>query len=261
MRERRRRAMRFGSGGMGRNCVDDRALRVIEMSEWKLMLWTLLVKPVNRMARFTSLNALAVRHLFKVCVAGTCHDHYWDETSFAMRRAIRAYVQDGDRVLDLGTGHLGLLAVYCAKIRDVKLQAVDITPEFVQNAECVARASGAVAIDFRRSDWFSNVSGTFDVIFSNVPYVPTGAGLQRKPREAFREVWDGGEDGCMHARTILHQVCPFLSDGGRLLLGTNGLYVDRSTMNDLISQVGGLRLEEVLGSRWLPSKIYVVSRP
>ncbi len=230
------------------------------MEGWKLTLWTLLAKCANRMARFTNLNSLAVRSLFHVSLAGACHDHYWDETSLVMRKAIRAYVQDGDRVLDLGTGHLGLLAIYCAKIRNVQIQAVDITPEFVQNAEAVAEASGAHKIDFRRSDWFSNVSGTFDVVFSNVPYVPTGAGLQRKPGRAFREVRDGGEDGCMHARTILHQVRAFLSDRGRLLLGTNGLYVGISAMTDLIGQVGGLRLEAVVSSPWLPSNVYVVSR-
>ena len=44
--------------------------------------------------------------------------------------------------------------------------AVDVNEEYVENAQLIAAASYAPAIEFRQSDWFSNVDGVFDLIFS-----------------------------------------------------------------------------------------------
>jgi methylase of polypeptide subunit release factors len=195
---------------------------------------------------------------FQVDAISLVHDHIWDCTSFVLRKGIRRYCRDGDRVLDLGTGHLGLLAVYCRRTRQVEMVAVDVNKDFVENARLVAQASFAPAIDFRQSDWFSNVDGTFDLIFGNVPYIPSDRGLSDHPDHEFPEIWDGGNDGLSHERTILRQVPAFLRPQGILMLGIDTLYIPRAATLDLIDASRELTLREVIPSWISPSEIYVI---
>lgn len=212
-----------------------------------------------RRASQTLRSSEACTHwLFGVNVTSRVHHDLWDATTIVLRTAIRQYVHDGSRVLELGTGHIGVLAVYCASIAQSQVTAVDINQRFLENAARVAQASGAHHIRFLRSDWFSDVSERFDVIFSNLPYVPTTAGEGRKDATEFREVWDGGEDGLMHARTILNQAAGFLTDTGRLLLGLNTVYVPRNATLAVIEQAPGLELDTIVTSRWSPGEVYVL---
>ncbi len=149
------------------------------MKTAELELWPGVLRLIEGMFRLRWLRLAMAGWHFQVDAVSLVHDHIWDGTSFVLRKGIRRYAHDGDRVLDLGTGHLGLLAVYCARTHQVEMVAVDVNKEFVENAMIVAKASFAPPIDFRQSDWFSKVDGTFDLIFGNVPYIPTEHGLPR----------------------------------------------------------------------------------
>ncbi len=123
-------------------------------------------------------------------------------------------MKDGHRVLELGTGHIGVLAIYCSSIRKIQMVAVDINESFIENAKLVASASDAEGIEFRQSDWFSKVNGKFDIIFSNVPYIPTDIGMRIQTLTKYKEVWDGGPDGGNEIRRILKDVPNFLAGEG-----------------------------------------------
>jgi methylase of polypeptide subunit release factors len=198
--------------------------------------------------------------LFHVKVVSRYHDHVLDETTLALRAALRKYLRDGDRVLDVGTGDLGCVAVYCSNLRRVEVLGVDVNEAYVRNARRVADASGKKEVRFRCSDWFSNVEGLFDIICSNVPYVPTAEGLTRKDKSRNREVWDGGPDGCRHAIHVLKKTKNHLSEGGRLLLGLNGIYVSGRADLSRTGETYGLQLESVLASAWTPAVVYVFRR-
>jgi methylase of polypeptide subunit release factors len=213
---------------------------------------------IRRASQTLRSSALATGWLFRAKVKGRVHHDLWDATTLVLRTAIRRYVQDGHRVLDLGTGHIGVLAIYCASVRRVKVTAVDINQHFIENAERVATASTAQGIKFFRSNWFSDISGRFDIIVSNIPYVPTSQGEGRKDVTEFREVWDGGNDGLAHAKTILNEAAGFLNDRGRLLLGLNARYVPRSATLAVIQEAPGLELEDIVTSRWSPGEVYVI---
>jgi methylase of polypeptide subunit release factors len=195
---------------------------------------------------------------FRVDAVSLVHDHIWDGTSFVLRKGIRRYARDGDRVLDLGTGHIGLLAVYCACTESVEMVAVDVNREFVDNAMLVAKASFAPPIDFRQSDWFSNVDGTFDLIFGNVPYIPTDRGSSSHYAQEYPEIWNGGNDGLAHERTILGQVARFLRPKGLLMLGIDTVYIPRVATLALIEASRDLDLREIIPSWISPSEIYVI---
>ena len=222
------------------------------MTTEKLGLW------VSHLALTRGMRlALAGWH-FGVDAVSVLHDHIWDGTSLILRKGIRRYAHDGQRVLDLGTGHLGLLAIYCAVTHQVKLVAVDVSEEFVENARLVASASHASFIDFRQSDLFSNVDGTFDLIVANVPYIPTEIGnVFQKPHE-YPEIWDGGRDGLDHERQVIANVARFLNREGILLLGIDTFYVPRSTTLSLVRNSGNLELREIIESWISRSEVYVI---
>ena len=73
---------------------------------------------------------------------------------------------------------------------------------------------------FERSDLFDNVSGIYDVIVSNPPYIPTEviAGLMPEVRDFEpMEALDGKEDGLYFYRRIVAECADYLAPGGWLL--------------------------------------------
>jgi len=231
------------------------------MQPVRRVIWSRTARHLKQFPLSVHVGVVAAKLMFHVNVVSKIHNHLWDETTLAMRRAIRRYVKDSDRVLDLGTGHIGCLAVYCASIRDVEIIGVDINEAYVENARAVAVASGRPHIRFCCSNWLSNVEGSFDVIFSNVPYVPTQEGLRRKDPERDREIWDGGEDGCEHARRVLVEGSKRLRPNGVLLLGVNSIYVPRSAHLSPLGTACGLIFEGTVGAPWSPSDVYVFRAP
>lgn len=122
------------------------------------------------------------------------------------------------RILDLGTGSGCLL---CALLRELPRASglgVDISPGAVavarENAEALGLADRA---EFFVSDWFENVTGAFDVIIVNAPYIPAGdkPGLivdvsEFEPSGALF----AGDDGLDAYRRIFGQIGNFLTPTG-----------------------------------------------
>jgi methylase of polypeptide subunit release factors len=201
--------------------------------------------------------ALAGWH-FYVDAVSLVHDHIWDGTSLLLRKGIRRYTWHGQRVLDMGTGHVGLLAIFCTRFHQVEMVAVDVNENFVENARRVAFASECPNIDFRQSDWFCDVNGTFDVIVCNCPYVPTEIGATGSASAEHPEIWDGGQDGLTHIRKILSDAGRFLNPDGLLLLGVDTFYVPRSATLGILERSPELELRKIVRSWISTSEIYVI---
>lgn len=229
------------------------------MIDLKLHMWAATVKALRSAPGSVALSCYLARRIFRVNIVNREHDHLWDETTLIMHKALRTRVKDGQRILDLGTGQIGVLALYCAGLADVDVLGVDINESYVANARRTAEASGRAGVRFVTGDWFSNVDGRYDLIISNIPYIPTCVGIARKDPCRDREVWDGGDDGCAHARIILAQVRDYLLPGGRLLMGANSLYVPKRTVEGLLRGAGGLDLVDIVRSVYTPSCVYVIS--
>jgi methylase of polypeptide subunit release factors len=219
---------------------------------------TLLKRALRAASRPLRSSRRVTRLLFGVNATSRLHPDLWDLTTLVLKKALDELLQDGDRVLELGTGHIGVLGIHCAKLRRVDLTAVDVSSAFIDNARSVARASHAPSIDFRTSDWFSAVDGRFDLVFVNLPYVPTATGLAWGASSTHAQTWDGGADGCDTARSVLSQAGPHLSERGRLLLGVNRVYVSRAKMLEVLAMFQAFALERVVTSRVSPGEVYVV---
>lgn len=75
------------------------------------------------------------------------------------------------RIIDLGTG-TGAIALALAKEnKRWQVEAVDVMPKAVALAKKNAVTNDLQRVKFYQSSWFDNVSGRFDLIVSNPPYI------------------------------------------------------------------------------------------
>lgn len=141
------------------------------------------------------------------------------DTEILVEQAIATINDSGyNSVLDIGTGS-GAIAVSIAKYTNADVTAVDIS----KDALCVAEKNAAlnnVNVKFINSDLFENVSGKFDVIVSNPPYIETHIidtlESQVKDYEPHLAL-DGGEDGLYFYRKIVQNCHKFLNPNGYLM--------------------------------------------
>ena len=125
------------------------------------------------------------------------------------------------RVLELCTGS-GCIAAACAlTFPDSAVVATDISPPALSVAERNMRRFGLRRrVDLREGDLFADVSGRFDLVIANPPYVPIGVyeSLPREYRHEPRLALTDGANGLEIARRILGSVAEYLTDDGLLAL-------------------------------------------
>ena len=121
------------------------------------------------------------------------------EDSFLLLRAALREVRPDDRVLEVGTGSgyiaAGLLG------RAARVVATDINP----HAAASARARGVEVV---RTDLAAGISGPFDLILFNPPYLPTA------PEERIDDWLEYALDGGPTGRAVIER---FIADAGRVL--------------------------------------------
>ena len=125
-------------------------------------------------------------------------------------------------ILDMCTGS-GCIAVSLAilgkkKGRDLNAYAADISEEAVLVARKNAEANGA-DVSFIQGDLFENVTGEFDIIVSNPPYIRTGDIEELdvtvrgyEPKQAL----DGDKDGLKFYRKITEDSLKHIKNKGLL---------------------------------------------
>lgn len=126
------------------------------------------------------------------------------------------------RVLDLGTGSGCILLSLLAESPNATGLGVDLSPRALTVAAHNAASLGlAGRVAWAAGSWFAPVSGVFDLIVSNPPYIAADemAGLAPEVRlhEPAMALTDGA-DGLSAYRAILSGVGAHLAPGGKLLL-------------------------------------------
>ncbi len=125
------------------------------------------------------------------------------------------------RLLDLGTGSGCLLLALLSELRQATGVGVDIAPAALkiaaENAESLGLADRA---EFRKGDWTRGLSGPFDVILSNPPYIARDE-IEHLAAEVLCDpirALDGGPDGLDAYRRILAEAPALLAPGGLMAL-------------------------------------------
>jgi len=120
------------------------------------------------------------------------------------------------RVLDLGTGPGTLLLAALAQWPEARGLGIDASETALgyarRNAERLGLADRA---EFRLGDWSEDLSGAFDLILCNPPYVETRADLPRDVSEwEPAEALFAGADGLDDYRRLAPRLGPLLAPGG-----------------------------------------------
>lgn len=141
------------------------------------------------------------------------------DTEILVEEAMR-YLHDGMRILDLCTGSGCILLSLLHYSNDCEGVGVDISQEALKVAAQNAELLGIKA-DFLKSDLYEKVTGKFDLLVSNPPYIerkviPT---LMEEVREYDPYIaLDGGEDGLDFYRRIIGGAQDYLKRGGQILM-------------------------------------------
>jgi len=146
-------------------------------------------------------------------------------------------VRDGERILEIGCGS-GVVSIHCAR-NGCLVTSGDVNPRAVELTRKNAADNG-VDINVVETDVYSDISGRFDTILFNLPYLPVDEeGLLAKS-------WSGGPDGLGPLPELLEGAPEHLLEGGRVVVVISSL-MDTQALWDLldgydVTNIGELKL-------------------
>lgn len=132
------------------------------------------------------------------------------EDSWLLAKAVKSYSK-GKRVLDMGSGS-GIQATTAKNSGALEVLAADINPESVRKVNSL----GVKAV---KSNLFSNLSGKYDLIIFNPPYLPE----EKREDKGTRIVTTGGKKGDETILRFLKYAKRFLAPKGKILLLVSSL--------------------------------------
>ena len=146
-------------------------------------------------------------------------------------------VRPGERVLEIGCGS-GVVSLHCSA-EGCDVTAGDVNPEAVKLSRKNFEANGLEA-RVLETDVYSSISGIFDTIVFNLPYLPV------EEEGLLAKAWSGGEDGLGPLPELLEGAPEHLSPGGRIVIVVSSL-MDGSALSDLLKDynvktIGELKL-------------------
>jgi release factor glutamine methyltransferase len=164
------------------------------------------------------------------------------------------------KVLDLGTGTACLLVAFLKEFPNARGLGVDTSTETRTCAfRNVARHGLAGRCEIRSGDWDKAVTGPYDLVLSNPPYIRTAdlAGLE--PEVAYEPVLalDGGPDGLSAYRALAPALARLLSPSGYAFLEIGA---GRSTEVRAILTTCGFTLNKVAPDLAGIPRVLVVKR-
>lgn len=215
-----------------------------------------------------TLDALIARRQAREPVAviiGTCEFWSLDFTvsadvliprpdSETIVEAALAAAEDGNKagdgalsILDLGTGSGCLLLALLSELPLAGGLGVDISEAALSVAASNARNLGLEGrAEFELSDWGDGVSGRFDIILANPPYIADGEFAALEPEVARFEprlALSGGADGLDCYRLLAPRLGPLLAPGGRAFVEIGAAQADAVAA---LLKAGGLEVRQVL---------------
>ena len=123
-----------------------------------------------------------------------------------------------NNMLEIGCG-TGIVSISVDLETKIDVTAVDMSKRAIENSIINKEKLGS-GIKIMKSDLFSNIKESFDLIYSNPPYIKSDEieKLQVEVRKHEpRLALDGGEDGLHFYRKIIEKAPKYLNDRGYLV--------------------------------------------
>lgn len=211
--------------------------RLLAAHAWRMSVEELVLYG-NETRDATRLDALVARRLTAEPISHILGEkHFWrdvfavtadvltpradSETMIEVLLRLRPQRQASLRILDLGTGSGCLMLSALREYSQATGVAVDQSPAALAIAQ---RNAAALQLEnrvaFLCSNWCSKLTGAFDVVLANPPYIPSPeiAALDADVRDFEpHAALDGGGDGLDCYRSILQQLPVHLNPGALVL--------------------------------------------
>ena len=159
------------------------------------------------------------------------------DTEILVEEVMR-YVHDGMHILDMCTGSGCILLSLLKYSNDCEGTGCDISEPALKVAEENAKELSLNA-SFVQSNLFENISGKYEFIVSNPPYIPTGVipTLMEEVRDHEPvSALDGREDGLYFYREIVEKAGEYLYPGGMLFFEIG--YDQTEKVSSLMQEAG-----------------------
>lgn len=151
------------------------------------------------------------------------------------------------RLVDLGTGSGCLLLTLLHELPQARGLGIDRAPGAVETAAANAAALGLEGrAEFRTGDWLDGITGEFDVVLSNPPYIASAEIATLAPEVRIHDplaALDGGPDGLDAYRALLPQAAARLAPGGLCAVEIGH---DQATAVAALMQAAGFAVEPVV---------------
>ena len=158
-----------------------------------------------------------------------------------------------DNMLELGTGSGAIAITVLAERPEVTCVATDISEYALKTASTNSKRHGVESrLKLLHSNWFEKISGSFDVIVSNPPYISSEEYAQLSAEVVKYDPKISltlGGDGLEAYREILSQALEKLSKNGHIFLEIG--YTQANAVGHLFREAGfqQIKVHKDLGSR------------
>ena len=144
------------------------------------------------------------------------------ETEHLVQHLLETSSPPPAEVLDVGCGSgcIGLSLAHHWNEAGSRVTLADVSEEALDLTRLNASRLGLDAVRIVRSDLLDRIDGSFDLIVSNPPYIPSGEipSLSREVRQDPHLALDGGADGLDLVRRLLPEAMQHLKPSGKLAL-------------------------------------------
>jgi HemK-related putative methylase len=207
-------------------------------------------------------NRLIHVFLFKYKPLKNVYSHvgYWDWTTLILRNALRKHLNPDDYLLDMGTGYIGVLAIYSnIYLNCKKVLAVDQLPQIITSAKKNAEYLN-IEMAFCCSNLFENLNERFDCIVFNAPYIDTEGKKRGVLKDELSELrFSGGVGGGETIFRFLKEAPRYMTAKGKLLLGVSHHHISRTVILELIS-LSGFELCQRIENQFIPATAYILQK-
>lgn len=160
------------------------------------------------------------------------------ETELSVEEILKRAGGRGISLLDIGTGSGAVAVTVSLESSESEVHGVDISKEALLVANKNNERLGGKAVLYQ-SDLYENVSGSFDIIYSNPPYIERKTLRDLSPSVTEFEpllALDGGEDGLDFYRRIIKEGVFHLKPDGCYIFEIG--YNQRTAVSNLLRDSG-----------------------
>lgn len=143
----------------------------------------------------------------------------WDTENLVEQVVDLAKTIESPEILEIGAGSGAISITMGLEIPEAKISGVDISDEALEVCNINLERYKNSKVKFFKSNLYENISGHYDIIVSNPPYIKRSdlENLQREVKNEPLNALDGGEDGLDFYRDIIKFAKDYLKESAYLV--------------------------------------------